>query len=148
LPSRRIPEAARQSPACDIKKEQGTKPCSSHIEILIPDFYSRYVRSGGVFSRRGLASLPRLGPQLGAGLERRTLQSHGYIAVLSPRFRQRSITIGTSSMIGAPLTVFGGALRDPDAGCLFFSPTAFRVSSSGRLTIDLAGRIGENIAHK
>ena len=51
-------------------------------------------------------------------------------------------------MIGAPLTVFGDALRDPDAGCLFFSPTAFRVSSSGRLTIDLAGRIGENIAHK
>jgi hypothetical protein len=51
LPSRRIPEAARQSPACDIKKEQGTKPCSSHIEILIPDFYSRYVRGGGVFFR-------------------------------------------------------------------------------------------------
>jgi hypothetical protein len=51
-------------------------------------------------------------------------------------------------MIGASLTVFGGALRDPDAGCLFFSPTAFRVSSGGRLAIDLAGRIGENIAYK
>jgi hypothetical protein len=65
LPSRRIPEAARQSPARGHKKEQGTKPCSSHIEILIPDFIRVMLEAAAFFRAEDLLPSQDLDRSLG-----------------------------------------------------------------------------------